>query len=165
MAEILSRYQKEEAETPFSPADMARIVTRRHRETPLDSSHNEKVHEDQLPYEGKIVEIDGQRYRYEKVPTGVQRWDDEAQQPVEVPYTLRTWFSHSTEGIGPGPGWDSRLNLLTLTEHEMYERYGHVFTPDEISSPSGKEDFMTGERKGGMPDDVPYYALVPVEKE
>ncbi len=50
--------------------------------------------------------IDGIRYR--KVPTG---------------YTVREYFSHHTTEKGPGPGWDSRW--------EMLKKYG-VDDPSEL---------------------------------
>lgn len=101
-------------------------------------------------FEGKLLEDNGVTYRLQSVPTGRQVWDTSAEQLVEEIYSLRSWFSHSTENIGPGPGWDSRFGLLHLSQEEMTKRYGHTFTPEEVSSPAL------------MPDDVTYYELIPV---
>lgn len=75
-------------------------------------------------------------------------------------HSLRTYFSHHTVNVGPGPGWDTRFRLTSLTPELMMERYGHEFTDDEISNPMGKKDWTTGEVTGGMPNDIPYYELV-----
>jgi len=123
----------------------------------------EIIPETSLPYVGKEVELDGQKYRYERVATSKTKWDEETQTEVPVYYSLKTWFSHTTPGIGPGPGWDSKQRLQGLTSEAMLERYGHAFTRDEIFSPSGVQSLMTGEFEGGMPDDIAYYALTPIE--
>lgn len=153
--------------THFSPANMAQIAMSKPLETRIATTpeSQEKHTEANLPHEGKVIEIDGQKYSYEKVPTGTKKWDPETQQLEPAYHSLKTWFSHSTENIGPGPGWDSRFRLSDLTDQEMLNRYGHVFTHDEIISPSGKEDFATGERTGGMPDNVLYYDLSPFKED
>ena len=115
------------------------------------------------PFEGKQVVIDVQTYQYEKAATEKTIWNDELQASIPVYHTLKTWFSHSTPGIGPGPGWDSRHRLQDLTPEAMIERYGHEFSRDEILSAGGVEDFMTGKYEGGMPDDIAYYVLTPIE--
>jgi hypothetical protein len=51
----------------------------------------------------EIKVIEGKRYR--KVPTG---------------YTARQYYSHFTEGVGPGPGWDT----FSRAPDEIAERYG-----------------------------------------
>lgn len=119
-----------------------------------------------LPTDGGIVERDGIKYQFTKVPTGTTTWDAESQRLIPRYHTLRTWFAHTTEGIGPGPGWDARLALPQLSEKEMLERYGHAFTADEISAPAGRwETSVSGEELvGGMPDDIPYYDLKPVDE-
>lgn len=76
----------------------------------------------------EIVVVEGKRYRKEYVP----------------PYTFRTWFSHETDGFGPGPGWDFRF---ALHDQETAMRlYGRTFTDEEVTDPTK------------MPDE-PYYRL------
>lgn len=75
------------------------------------------------------------------------------------PYTLRDYFSHTAADGTNGPGWDMRWGLKDLTEEQMLERYGHVFTDDEIRSPGGTRS-ESYELEGGMPDNIIYYDLV-----
>jgi len=143
--------------TPFSPDDRARIIRdKREIENP----------EIAAPQEGDIVERNGEKIQFVKVPTGEKVWDTDTQSLIPGYHSLKTWFSHHTEKIGPGPGWDNRITLTNLSPEEMLQRYGHVFTRYEIFSPGGKwEVDESGEEKltGGMPDYVPYYDLEPVE--
>lgn len=44
----------------------------------------------------EIVEIEGKKYR--KIPSG---------------YTVREYYSHHTDRMGPGPGWDYKQRALT----------------------------------------------------
>jgi hypothetical protein len=78
-------------------------------------------------------------------------------------YSLRTWFSHHTEEVGAGPGWDGRFGLARLTPEQQLKRYGHEFTSGEINAPSGKRSFETGRLEDGMPNDIAYLELVPAE--
>lgn len=152
----------------FSPLDMARIAMRNRPDSPTLLQEEAHVQHDQDvkgPHEGGTVELDGQRYQYARVLTGKKVWDGATQQLVPGYYSLRTWFSHHTEGVGIGPGWDGRLNLSSLTNEEMMQQYGHVFTRDEIRSPGGNREYPGGPLSGGMPDDIPYYELVPLRDE
>lgn len=124
-------------------------------------SHAEELQGVEPPYEGKVTVVDGRPYHYEKVPTGQKVWDEGAQAMVPGFYSLRTYFSHSTPGVAPGPGWDMRFRIRDLTPDQQMERYGHVFSDAEISNPMGEQDFQSGVVTGGMPDDIPYYNLVP----
>jgi len=118
-----------------------------------------------IPFEGKTIERGKMRLQFQKVPTGRMVWDGTVGARVPEYYSLKTWFSHHTEGLGPGPGWDRRYSLSSLTDEEMLKRYGHVFKHDEIFSPSGDYDWETGDTVGGMPTDIPYYDLAPVNME
>lgn len=120
-----------------------------------------------LPCEGGTYEEDDHQYRFTTVTYHTSVRDPKSVgglRDVEHPHSLRTWFSHETDEAGPGPGWDSRLHLPYLTPEQMLRRYGHIFTNEEISNPMGKEDWETGERIGGMPDNIPYFAIEPAEK-
>ncbi|HOX60728.1 MAG TPA: hypothetical protein PLV72_01830 [Candidatus Magasanikbacteria bacterium] len=46
---------------------------------------------------GDTVRFEGKLYRAVNQPTG---------------YTIREYYSHSTESMGPGPGWDTHLTAL-----------------------------------------------------
>lgn len=140
------------------------VVTSKTVESPaLESAKSPE--DSREPFEGKIIEREGQKYRFEQVPTGRLVWNSDAQKRVPEYYSLKTYFSHHTDGLGAGPGWDSRFGLGTLDSEEMLGRYGHVFTPPEISSPMGWRDEVTNEIVGGMPEDIPYYTLVPFTAE
>ena len=141
----------------FNPSDLAQIIKdKKEAETPDVA----------VPHEGDIVERDGEKLQFVKVPTGEKVWDSNTQSFVPGYHSLKTWFSHHTERVGPGPGWGTNLSMLpTLSPEEMQQRYGHVFTRDEMFSPGGKweVDESGGEKLiGGMPDDVPYYDLQPL---
>jgi hypothetical protein len=64
--------------------------------------------------------VDGVTYRWQ--PTG---------------RTIRQYFSHFTEGIGPGPGWDTNQYVL--------EAFG-VDDPEELP-------------------DTPYYSWLPIQEQ
>jgi hypothetical protein len=144
----------------FTPDHLAALLAR--KRSGLTASAAERP-ESEPPYQGKTVEINGKPYHYEKVPTGKNVWDEAAQARVPGYHSLKSYFSHHTVNVGPGPGWDGRLGLLDLNPGQMVERYGHEFTREEVFNPMGHQDFQTGEWSGGMPDDIPYYALVPDE--
>lgn len=76
-----------------------------------------------------------------------------------MPCSLQDYFSHTDKDGLNGPGWDMRLGLHTLSDERMLMRYGHVFTPNEISQPRGTRD-EDGILRGGMPDNVPYCDVV-----
>ncbi len=82
-------------------------------------------------FEGEIKEVDGIKYR----------WTDTG-------YTLRQYFSHSTEEKGPGPGWDFTMKLLNNKWSE--ERFGRTFSDSESIYP---QDFP----------DIPYFDWEEVE--
>lgn len=150
-----------------TPKDMANILMRKHGIGSVVTSPEANQPEPmptEGPYEGKRVELHGRTYEYAKAPTHKMVWNRETGQMEPGFYSLRTYFSHSTDGIGPGPGWDLRLELSGLSEEEMTERYGHVFTREEIFSPSGTRE-LNGSLVGGMPDDIPYYDIVPLDNE
>jgi hypothetical protein len=105
------------------------------------------------PKEGDFIEKNGITYRFAKVASGAMVWDPELNQRVQHYHTLNTWFSHFTKDIGPGPGWDSRMGLANLAPEEMMQRFGHVFTSDEIFSVSD------------IPDDIPYLILEPIDED
>lgn len=67
----------------------------------------------------------------------------------ESHYTLRQYYSHSTE-IGPGPGWDFRTELLD--DGYAMKKFRRTFTNDEVFSPQN------------LPD-IPLYDWFPVEEE
>lgn len=71
------------------------------------------------------------------------RWEDSG-------YTVRQWFSHSTEEKGPGPGWDMRIAYLLDDEWAM-EHIGRTFNDEEVIS-----------RPFFLLPDVPYYRWNPV---
>lgn len=132
----------------------------------------DSIFEPLAPSDGKIVEIDGKKYQFQKVPTGRMLRDAEGNQIPEH-YSLKTWFSHTDDKLGPGPGWDSRLGIGILTDEAMQQRYGYVFTQEEVFSPGGilnpqlpaawdTEDVP--EFIGGMPDDIPYFELVALDE-
>ena len=58
-------------------------------------------------------------------------WEDQG-------YTLRQYFSHDTEEMGPGPGWDFRERLLN--KEWAMERFGRTFSEDEVFSPRNLPD-------------------------
>ena len=163
------------SERRFTPNDLADNLKRSKgigavslKAAPKESSDTPK----DGPYEGKIVEIDGQKYRYAKVPTGQQEWNGETRRFEPTYFTLRDYFSHSTpaKGIGLGPGWDGRFALLRLTAEEQQARYGHVFTRQEVSSPAGDREYVEDDdgyyvmrNVGGMPDDIFYFGLEPLD--
>lgn len=119
-----------------------------------------------IPHEGDVLLLDGQKYMFVKVASGAQVYDPTEARMVPHYHTLKTFFSRSTDGIGPGPGWDTRMKLLGMLSEDMVARYGHVFTDDEIRSPMGyPDDDDSYELKGGMPDDIPFYELTPVDNE
>ena len=119
-----------------------------------------------LPQEGEIVELNGKQFRFVTVPTGKTAWDSDKEEMIPVNHTLKTWFAHSDE-LGPGPGWDLRQKLVELNDEEMLVRYGHVFTPEEITFPSGSWEVSSEgeELVGGMPNDIPYFDIEPSEGE
>lgn len=164
--EISGTSERAKQPQPHIPhADMTRIAMFKCPKLHDEPNPKEVTTKVTGPFEGKIVEKDGQKYRYQKVLTGNTTWDDETKQLVPLPYSLKTWFSHSTEGVGPGPGWDSRLGLADLSDAQMLERYGHVFTHAEIFLPRGHEEIASGLFIGGMPDDILYFKLVSFEEE
>lgn len=116
-----------------------------------------------MPQENALFELNGERFRFAKVPTEKMTWDSEKEDMVPAHHTLRTWFAHSDGG--PGPGWDSRRKLVDLDNKQMLARYGHIFTPEEIIFPSGnwKVTPEGEELVGGMPDDIIYFELQPIE--
>src|SRR4051812_20600496 len=71
--------------------------------------------DDEIPQEGKIVERDGKKYRWEKVSSGARIMNRETWQKEPHYHTLRTYFSHTSQ-VEPngewvnGPGWDRRLS-------------------------------------------------------
>lgn len=79
------------------------------------------------PPRGTIAEIDGRLCRWDQIDTG---------------YTLRQYFSHSTDEKGAGPGWDWRVRLAD-----------HGFSDSQIFRPQN------------LPD-IPYklWGWIPVEK-
>lgn len=94
---------------------------------------NLPVNPEETPQE--FVEINGKKYR--KVDSG---------------YTVREYFSHSTEEKGPGPGWDSRGALLD--DEWAQSRIGRTFSNEEVY----------GSPRTLLPD-TPYYRLEAVEEE
>jgi hypothetical protein len=121
-----------------------------------------------LPAEGGIYEKNGTKYRFVRQPTGTQLWNDETQQLEPRYHTLKTWFSHSTPGVTSGAGWDGRWGLLDLAPEEMLQRYGHTFTPAEVSAPAGRRKINDEYEEtivGGMPDDIPYYGLEKIDED
>ena len=87
----------------------------------------EEIPQKEIPAEDteNIKVINGQRYRM-----------------VKNGYTLREFYSRTTDTKGPGPGWDYRTQLLN-NEYAL-ERFGRTFTDEEVYDPSK------------LPD-VPYY--------
>lgn len=150
----------------FSPSDMADALKRSRgisAVVAVPETNQPELMQIERPCEGKRIEIDDRTYEYAKVPTGKMVYNRETRQLEPGFHSLRTYFSHSTEGIGPGPGWDLRLNLPKLSDDEMLERYGHVFSCEEIFEPSGSRE-LDGSLSGGMPDDVHYYDLASVDE-
>lgn len=117
------------------------------------------------PRAGQQVEIDGITYEYRPCPTGTDYYDAASGQLLPRMHSLRTWFSHHTDGVGAGPGWDGRWGLLQMTPAQMLARHGYIFTPDEVSSPSGTRTSYDGSLEGGMPDDIPYLLLEYVDTQ
>jgi hypothetical protein len=122
-----------------------------------------------IPVEGKIIEKDGQLFEWCRVKSGVQVFNPETGQQEDHYHTLRTWFAHTSMasprgGCVNGPGWDRVRSLSFMTDNEMLEKYGHVFTREEIDHPAGVEDWETGEITGAMPD-IPYLELVPLSED
>jgi hypothetical protein len=78
-----------------------------------------KEQELRLPSFGDTKIIDGVLYRY-----------------VDTGYTLREYYAHTTEGKGPGPGWDTVESLLD--EERAIARFGRTFTQDEVFNFKGK---------------------------
>ena len=148
-------------EKGFNPATMADLLKRkREAATSLNSETEVGV---VGPIEGKEVEVNGEKLRWNKVPTGKEVWNSDIKRFEPGYHSLRTWFSHHTDGVGAGPGWDGRFGLVHLTPAQQMERYGHKFTNEEISAPSGTRNFETGQWEGGMPNDIPYLELEPVD--
>lgn len=59
----------------------------------------------------EIIIVDGKKYRKEiSMRCLIRRGDGKIL--LNRPYTEREYFSHSTERVGPGPGWDSRGGYL-----------------------------------------------------
>ena len=85
------------------------------------------------PEQGEIKVIDGKKYR--KVDSG---------------YTIKEWYSHHTDGKGPGPGWDGRMALLDK-DHAL-KKFGREFTEEEVFNPSK------------LPD-TPYYEWKLIEED
>lgn len=48
---------------------------------------------------------------------------------VDSGYTIRQWFSHSTEERGPGPGWDNRISGLESIGIDPFTKPSEL--PDE----------------------------------
>jgi hypothetical protein len=139
-------------------------------ETLRNLPHPETAAEVPLPAEGGIYEKNGTQYRFVRMPTGRQVWNDNTQQMEPEYHTLRTWFSHSTPGVTDGgPGWDARWGLLELSKEDMLRRYGHEFTRDEVTAPAGRrqnnDPWGEEDMVGGMPDNIPYYGLEKIEND
>lgn len=54
----------------------------------------------------EIIEIDGVRYRKKSLDVCVGK------ENIKRPYTEREYYSHFTDGVGPGPGWDSQVRYI-----------------------------------------------------
>lgn len=80
------------------------------KETGFTNFQHEKIKEyGKDPIEaGDLVMLEGKLHRAVECDTG---------------YTIREYYSHSTPEKGPGPGWDSRFEIL--------EKYG-VNDPSEL---------------------------------
>lgn len=151
---------------PFTPTDVARIAMR-NRPAPVP----ETTEDIPLPKEGGIYEKGGRTYRFVPATYTVDMPDRNSVggfREEQYRYSLRTWFSHTSETPSGkyinGPGWDSRLSLPRLSAEEQLRRYGHAFSRNEIDNPMGDEDWETGKITGGMPDDIPYFELEPIQK-
>jgi len=59
----------------------------------------------------EIIIVDGIRYRKEVALMARYRLGYNSEE-ITRPYTEKEFFSHSTEDIGPGPGWDFRFDYL-----------------------------------------------------
>ncbi len=60
---------------------------------------------------GEIIIVAGKKYKKEiAMRSFAQRGDGKI--TLDRPYTEKEYFSHSTRGIGSGPGWDSRGRYL-----------------------------------------------------
>lgn len=77
------------------------------------------------PNEGDVVTRNGKEYRFVKVASGAQVYDPVEKRMVPHYHSLKTFFSHSTDGIASGPGWDTRLRLLDMSPEDMMGRFGH----------------------------------------
>lgn len=87
-----------------------------------------------VPKEGDIMEFKGKKYRW--TSTG---------------YTVREFFSHSTEEKGAGPGWDFRKQLLD--NDWALKNIGRTFTLKEVY----------GNTRETLPD-IPFCEWEPVEE-
>lgn len=159
------------SEVPFNPNNMNALFRKGRIEFATQQAMPEvqEAPKVELPEEGKIVERDGKWYRWERVPSGASVMNPETWQKEPHYHTLRTWFNHTIQ-VEPGgewvngPGWDALRRLPDYSTQEMLEKYGHIFTDDEMRNPYGDEDPETGEITGGMPD-TPFLWLEPIDKE
>lgn len=152
----------------FSPSDMARLTLS--KQTATTKTNNETLATIPHPQEGSTYEENGRNYRFVPATYTISVRDLESRggfREVERPYSLRSWFSHTTktpDGFINGPGWD-RLNSGSLSDYtpdQMLRRFGHVFSTEELRHPAGKVDWETGERTDGMPDNIPYFGIEPI---
>ena len=134
----------------------------------IEKESPSKLSESLLPTQGGTIEKNGVAYQFEKVPTDAKVYNPETGKLETRYHSLKTWFSHSTPDVGAGPGWDGRFALNDMPEGEMLQRYGHVFTSEEISSPSGRREIgesCDDELLGGMPYNIPYFDLREMDNE
>ncbi|MDD5693200.1 MAG: hypothetical protein PHU86_01870 [Patescibacteria group bacterium] len=97
------------------------------------------------PDDDKVFGPDGKEYRIKRLESDNPPKDETVEykgkkyRRVLIPnYTLRTYYSHETEDVGPGPGWDFKGVLLD--DDLMMQLYGRTFTPNEAFDPSALPD-------------------------
>ncbi len=85
----------------------------------------------------ETISVAGKKYKKQAALTAYIR-DFTGQTAQTRPYTEKEYYSHSTEGVGPGPGWDFRRGYM-------------------------KDGWGIDDGDPSRLSDLPLYELVPVE--
>jgi len=92
----------------------------------------------------EIIIVNGREYRKEVALRAFHRRGD-GTVTIDRPYTEVEYFNHSTEDVGPGPGWDRRRWYLKGMEDKGCNITASSLDPKQLS-------------------DLPLYKLIPVEQ-
>lgn len=86
----------------------------------------------------EVIVVGGKKYRKEIACSAFLK-DGSGRVILDRPYTEKEYFSHHTDDIGPGPGWDFRLAYL--------------------------EDMHIADLDSDCFSDLPLYRLVPIDEQ